>query len=167
MNACSVPYPFYNGSQCLNNCSVVYNSTNFSCISSYPWPNALHINNTYSNMTKTCAASCPSGTFLNRNDSNCLSTCDYRNATLINGNTICESPGTAYCLKSKQNQISDGFLTCVDNCSATDLTFMNGSYTQCTNSCPSTVPFIQLSLMTCGLNCSNGFFMMNTSRSSP
>ena len=138
------------------------------CVSSCPWPNAFYVDFQYSTNSTFCSPSCPVGTFLSRDTQDCLSTCGYRNATEVNGNTICEDPGDAtYCPFLERKQSGDSFLTCVNSCNSTALIFTNGSFQECVFSCPTAAKFILTDQKHCGTTCASGFFQYNISRQNP
>jgi hypothetical protein len=137
--SCTTPYQFQNTPQCVSTCSFGYQVVGsvLQCVSACAWPSALYIDTTYSATLLRCAASCPSSTFLNRATQSCISSCGYLNASLLNGNQICETPGNATnCPFLQQVQVSDTFLTCEASCPTADLVFTNGSFQQCVTSCP-------------------------------
>ena len=142
VTSCSGSYPVTNGSQCSASCDTAYEvqEDELVCVASCAWPSALYLDEAISSSVKKCAAACPSGKFLSRDDQDCLSTCDYRNGT------ICEATddGTN-CPKLKFAQISDTFLTCAASCSGSELVFTNGSFQQCVTTCPSAAKYIQTS----------------------
>ena len=88
------------GSSCVSACQYGYviNGSQLQCLNSSSqclWPNALYIAPSQDATNKYCSTLCPSGTYLNRADQNCVSSCSYRNASQTSGNNVCETPANA------------------------------------------------------------------------
>jgi len=158
------------GVNCVSSCSVGYYtvSTEIQCITSCHWPYAFYVNSSFDSSEKRCSASCPSGTFLDRDTLDCVHTCEYLNDTLTGGNTVCEIPGNATnCPFLRFTHITDSFLTCTFNCTSSELIYWNSTFMQCIPSCPAAAQYIQLDNKTCNTTCDPELFFYNFTKNNP
>jgi hypothetical protein len=90
-------------------------------------------------------STCASPSFVNRADSECITSCNYVNTTSVDSTSVlvCElTSDSTNCPYLKFAQVSDAFLTCVSACLSSELVYTNASFSQCVTSCPAAAKYI-------------------------
>jgi hypothetical protein len=104
-------------------------------------------------------STCASPSFVNRADSECITSCNYVNTTSVDSTsiTICETPSDAtYC--PDFTYLNSTAFTCQFGCS----TFFYGS--QCYTACPAGEPLVaSAGALECQNSCPNSIYIVNGS----